>query len=134
MDYAGKVAWITGASSGIGAALARELAARGAKVTLGAPRALHGLLRGLTGEIDLVEEGATPEFDLQAPLMSLPHAFGTTLESLPGAARYISAEPARVAKADLRYATGYTFLPANSSVELPKTALAGQRLCIGDHT
>lgn len=34
MDYQGKVAWITGASSGIGAAPAREVAARGARVVL----------------------------------------------------------------------------------------------------
>ena len=73
-------------------------AARGARVTLGAPAALHGLLRGLAGGIALVDEGATPDFDLQAPLMSMPHAFGTTLESLPGTARYLTADPARVAK------------------------------------
>ncbi|MEO1730453.1 MAG: SDR family NAD(P)-dependent oxidoreductase, partial [Pseudomonadota bacterium] len=34
MDYAGKVAWITGGSSGIGAALARDFASRGGHVIL----------------------------------------------------------------------------------------------------
>lgn len=48
VDWRGRRAWIVGASSGIGAALARELLARGARVALSARRA--GPLRQLAAE------------------------------------------------------------------------------------
>jgi len=38
MELNGKVAWVVGASSGIGAAVARELASRGARVAISARR------------------------------------------------------------------------------------------------
>ena len=38
MELTGKVAWVVGASSGIGAAVARELVSRGAKVAISARR------------------------------------------------------------------------------------------------
>jgi Glycosyltransferase family 9 (heptosyltransferase) len=34
-----------------------------------------------------------PSFDLHCPLMSLPHAFGTTLDTIPAATPYLSAAP-----------------------------------------
>ncbi len=69
----------------------------GATVTLAAPRAMHALLQTLSPSIALIDEGETAQgYDYQAPLLSLPHGFRTTLESLPSAP-YLRADPARVA-------------------------------------
>jgi tetratricopeptide (TPR) repeat protein len=38
-----------------------------------------------------------PAFDVHCPLMSLPLAFGTTLDSIPGATPYLRANPAKAA-------------------------------------
>ena len=45
MDLTGKVAWVVGASSGIGAAVARELQSRGATVAIIRPP------RGTAGDV-----------------------------------------------------------------------------------
>ena len=52
MSYAGKRIWITGGSSGIGAALATELADRGARVAISARR--EDRLREVAGNRMLV--------------------------------------------------------------------------------
>ncbi len=56
MDMAGKVVWVTGASSGIGEALSRELARRGARLILSARREekLRALAQECSGEEHLV--------------------------------------------------------------------------------
>lgn len=67
------------------------VAARGAKVTLQVPAALVPLLQGL-GEI--IPEGApAPRTDFRCPLLALPAAFGTTLESIPADIPYLHADP-----------------------------------------
>jgi hypothetical protein len=48
--------------------------------------------------VDRVAPGGQPlpPFDVQAPLMSLPAVFGTTLDTVPADVPYLAAEPARV--------------------------------------
>jgi tetratricopeptide (TPR) repeat protein len=69
--------------------------ARGGKVVLEIQKPLLPLVPRVAG-IALVARGdALPAFDLQCPLLSLPLAFGTTLESIPAATPYLTPAPER---------------------------------------
>ncbi len=74
------------------------LAARGARVVLEVPAPLVRLLANLPDIAAIIPEGAAlPAFDLHCPMMSLPLAFATTLETIP-AAPYLHADPMRTAR------------------------------------
>ena len=72
---------------------------QGGKLLLELPTALHNVVRAqwdLPQEALIAPGDPVPVFDMHAPLMSLPHIFGTTLESIPGNTPYLRAEPALV--------------------------------------
>ena len=71
------------------------LAARGARVILALPPPLMRLLAPLGPAVPLA--GPLPAHDFHCPFFSLPRAFATTLETIPGAAAYLGADPALVA-------------------------------------
>ncbi len=77
---------------------AASVAARGATVILEAPAELATLLVGLPGVAWVVPAGGRlPPHDYRCPLMSLPLALGTTLETLPAPRRYLTSDPDKVA-------------------------------------
>ena len=77
---------------------ATEVAARGATVVLEVQAPLVMLLSGLEGVARVVARGSPlPPFDLHCPLMSLPLAFRTDLDSIPARVPYLRADAARVA-------------------------------------
>jgi len=68
------------------------VAARGARVILGIERPLHELMTSLAGVTQVISEGdPLPHFDLQCPLLSLPLAFATRLETIPSLTPYLHA-------------------------------------------
>jgi tetratricopeptide (TPR) repeat protein len=70
------------------------VAMRGARVILEVPAPLRELMSSLSGVAQVVERGASlPDFDLQCPLLSLPLAFATRLDTIPAATPYLSASP-----------------------------------------
>ena len=73
------------------------VAERAARVILEVPGSLHELMGTLSGSAQIVSRGEPlPQFDLHCPLLSLPLAFGTRLESIPPAIPYLGATPSAV--------------------------------------
>jgi tetratricopeptide (TPR) repeat protein len=65
------------------------LAERGAKVIFECPASLRRLMECVPNASKIIVGGLRPPpFDLQAPLLSLPHAFKTSLETVPNAVPY----------------------------------------------
>jgi tetratricopeptide (TPR) repeat protein len=75
------------------------VAQRGGRVLLECERGLMRLVRGVAGVERLVRVGEAPaDFDLHCPLMSLPLAFSTTLETIPNQSPYLRADVQLVEK------------------------------------
>ncbi|WP_114814338.1 tetratricopeptide repeat protein [Paraburkholderia kururiensis] len=71
--------------------------ARGAAVVMEVPAALKTLLSSLQGVRHLVAIGEPlPAFDVQCPLLTLPLAFDTRLETIPADVPYLHADVARM--------------------------------------
>jgi tetratricopeptide (TPR) repeat protein len=100
-DLSGKTILVY-AEQGLGDTLqfcryASLLAERGARVVLEVQRPLRTLLAGLAGvEVLLCPGDEPPAFDFHSPLLSLPLAFATDIDSIPAPRRYLAADPARL--------------------------------------
>jgi hypothetical protein len=69
---------------------ARLVEARGARVIMSVQQSLRDLLTQISPTIEIIGPDDTPtHFDYHCPLMSLPLALATTLETIPSAQRYI---------------------------------------------
>jgi tetratricopeptide (TPR) repeat protein len=76
---------------------ASVLAARGVRVVLAVQWPLHSLLTTLSGPAQLLGKGdPLPAFDFHCPLLSMPFAFDTTVETIPSQTPYLHADPQRV--------------------------------------
>ena len=73
------------------------LAKLGAKVIFEVQKPLLALMKGVEGVSGMTTTGIEPAepYDCYCPLMSLPHAFETTLETIPNSIPYIHSDPAK---------------------------------------
>ncbi|OWS70083.1 tetratricopeptide repeat protein [Polynucleobacter campilacus] len=73
---------------------------KGAKVIFGAPKSLVPLMKSLSLTIKAVDQQSFSEnyhdrIDFHCPIMSLPLAFGTTLDTIPMSMRYLKTDPTK---------------------------------------
>ncbi len=77
---------------------APKIAAAAARTVLVVQPPLVRLMSCLPGVSEVITDGARPSLpDVWCAMMSLPHVCGTTLETIPGAVPYLTADPADVA-------------------------------------
>lgn len=77
----------------------QAVARKGAKVILAVQPSLKTLLSGVAGAHTVLSEGdRLPDFDFHCPLLSLPLAFKTRLETVPATIPYLKPAEAAVAK------------------------------------
>ena len=75
-----------------------QIAALGARIILQVPTSLTSVFDTLPGIDVLIGDGEPlPHFDFHCPLMSLPLALGTTLQTIPSAEGYIHPDPTKLA-------------------------------------
>jgi hypothetical protein len=76
-----------------------QLEAMGARVILEVHAALMPVVATLATTATLVTKGrdALPPFDLHCPVLSLPHAFATTPETVPSTVPYLAADAEKIA-------------------------------------
>jgi tetratricopeptide (TPR) repeat protein len=75
---------------------AKLVEARGAKVIMSVQQPLYGLLKQISPTILILKPNEEPmDFDYHCPLLSLPLALGTTLETIPAEQQYLKSDEER---------------------------------------
>jgi len=78
---------------------AAEVSKLGCRTILEVQEPLFELMKGIEGADELIVNGADlPSFDFYCPLMSLPLAMGTTLETIPSGKPYLRSNDDKLAK------------------------------------
>lgn len=78
---------------------ARLVTGLGARVIMEVQAPLAGLLAGVEGVAQVLKRGdPLPAFDFHCPLLSLPLAFGTRMDTMPAGPAYLAAPPDKLAQ------------------------------------